>query len=207
MGALDVDRIQKKALRPDTNFHFMTPTASSHCGGRRLWKRPVKTAKQALKSALITNLVSKQVLRVTLTTIQRIVNSRPITPVSDNIRDLEALTPNHLLLKHRADCTPQSIVSDADIYRSSWKQIQYLSNVYWMRWLKLYLPSLQRLTKWRRVTRDTRVGDLVLINEDNFFADVGLLDALWRFIRAMMGTCAVLQSKHMVASLEDLFNV
>ena len=164
MGAHGVDRIQKTALRRHTNFHFMTPTASSHCG---VWEIPVKTVKQALKSALTTNLVSEQVLRATLTTIERIVNSHPITPIGDDTRDLEVRTPNHLLLKHRAYCTPQSIVSDADIHRSSWKQIQYLSNVYWKRWLKLYLTSLQGLSKWRRTTRDTRVGDLVLINEDN----------------------------------------
>lgn len=37
-------------------------------------------------------------LQTPLCEVENILNDRPITPVSDDARDSEALTPNHLLL-------------------------------------------------------------------------------------------------------------
>ena len=51
-----------------------------------------------------------------------IVNGRPITKVSDAPKDLEAFTPNQLLLLRSGPSLPPEIHS-----RQRWRQIQYLA--------------------------------------------------------------------------------
>ena len=45
--------------------------------------------------------------------------------------------------------------------------MQYLSQVFWKRWLKQYLPELQRRQKWLHKQPNVSVGDLVLIIDEN----------------------------------------
>ena len=96
--------------------------------------------------------------------VEFILNSRPISAGSDNPRDLEALTPNHLLLIGPNQGLPPGIFCSADNYsRRRWRQIQYLSNVFWKRWVREYLPLLQERQKWLRRQRNLAVGDIVLL--------------------------------------------
>ena len=75
---------------------------------------------------------------------ESIVNGRPVTKVSDDPKDLEALTPNHLLLLRSGPSLPPEFFQKDEIYsRKRWRQIQYLADIFWRRWIKEYLPSLQ----------------------------------------------------------------
>ncbi|KAL9959824.1 hypothetical protein ACROYT_G033180 [Oculina patagonica] len=47
-----------------------------------------------------------------------------------------------------------------------WRQIQYLADVFWKRWLSEYLPTLQERQKWRKPSRNLAVGDLVLVADE-----------------------------------------
>ena len=54
-----------------------------------------------------------------------------------------------------------------DLYcQRHWKQVQYLADVFWKRWLSEYLPSLQEQQKWIKPHCDFAVGDLVLIADE-----------------------------------------
>ncbi|KAK0132603.1 hypothetical protein N1851_032471 [Merluccius polli] len=54
-----------------------------------------------------------------------------------------------------------------DIYaHRRWKQVQYLSNLFWKRWTKEYLPQLQERQKWTGIKRNFVVGDIVLIVDE-----------------------------------------
>ena len=87
------------------------------------------------------------------------MNSRPLTKVSDDSNDLEALTPNHLLLLRPGTSLPPGVFRQSDLYsRRRWRQAQYLSNVFWRRWLKEYLPELQRRQKWLKPKRNFTPG-------------------------------------------------
>ena len=62
------------------------------------------------------------------------MNDRPITPVSSVPKDLEALTPNHIL------------------------------DTFWERWTEEYLPTLQETQKWlKKMPKFSVCGDLVLM--------------------------------------------
>ena len=96
--------------------------------------------------------------------VESIVNSRPLTKVSDDPRGLETLTPNHLLLLRSNSTLPPGLFRKEDLYsRRRWRQVQYLSDVFWRRWLKEYLPSLQERQRWGRSTSNFQVGDVMLV--------------------------------------------
>ena len=83
-------------------------------------------------------------LATLLCEVESIVNGRPVTKVSDDPRDLEALTPNHLPLLRSGPSAPPGLFSKDEIYsRRRWRQVQYLADIFWRRWIKEYLPSLQ----------------------------------------------------------------
>ena len=43
----------------------------------------------------------------------------------------------------------------------------YLSNQLWKRWLREYVPELQRRSKWCSKQKNIQVGDVVLLCEEN----------------------------------------
>ncbi|CAB4022425.1 hypothetical protein AC249_AIPGENE7361, partial, partial [Paramuricea clavata] len=100
--------------------------------------------------------------------VEGILNSRPITPVSSDPLDLEALTPNHILI-HRPNLnSPFDVVSDCEINsRKKYRQAQVLANMFWNRWLKEYLPLLTKRNKWTDEVRNLEKDDLVLVVEPN----------------------------------------
>ena len=66
-----------------------------------------------------------------------IINGRPSTKVSDNPRDPEALTPNHLLLLRSGPTLSPGVFAKEDRYsRQRWRHVQYLTDVFWRRWIQ-----------------------------------------------------------------------
>ena len=99
---------------------------------------------------------------------ESIVNSRPLTKVSDDCNDAEALTPNHLLLLRAGPSLPPGIFTKEERYgRRRWRQVQYMAEIFWSRWLKEYLPRLQKRQKWSKPRRNFMIGDIVLIIDEN----------------------------------------
>ena len=44
--------------------------------------------------------------------------------------------------------------------------MQFLADHYWKRWIREYVPTLQRRPKWVKSRRNAQIGDLVLLAED-----------------------------------------
>lgn len=97
------------------------------------------------------------------------VNGRPLTHVSDDVKDLEALIPNHLLLLRSGTDFPSRQADKRDVYsKRRWRQIHYLVDIFWRRWVvREYLPLLQQRQKWVEPQRNFKVGDIVLVVDDD----------------------------------------
>ncbi len=68
---------------------------------------------------------------------EAILNDRPITKLSDDPMDLEALTPNHiLLLKGKPSLSPGLFDVHKLYIKRRWKPVQYISDLFWKRWVK-----------------------------------------------------------------------
>ena len=92
-----------------------------------------------------------------------IINSRPITPVSDDVRDMEALTPNHLLLLRGSQIPSRREEARMPTYRRRWAQVEYMAHLFWKRWSREYIPQLRERSKWTGECKNVNEGDLVLV--------------------------------------------
>ncbi|CAG2248710.1 unnamed protein product [Mytilus edulis] len=158
-------KISSYMSHKDINWTFNPPNAS-HRGG--VWERMIRTTRKILRALANEQLLTDEQLLTFMAEAERIVNDRPITPVSNDSRDLPVLTPNMLLLMKNNTSIPQGVFDEKDVYAKRWwKQIQYLANVFWRRWLREYLPTLQQRNKWQREQRDVRIDDIVIIADDH----------------------------------------
>ena len=137
--------IQKHLLQRNIQWHFNPPYAS-HMGG--IWKRLIRSVRRILKNLMMQQTISDDGLVTLLVEVESILNSRPLTPV---IMDPEAdvpLTPNHLLLLRELPNLPPGTFLDEDKYSTKrWRQIQYLSQQFWLRWSHEYIQTLQIRSK------------------------------------------------------------
>ena len=158
-------KISSYMSHKDINWTFNPPNAS-HRGG--VWERMIRTTRKILRALANEQLLTDEQLLTFMAEAERIVNDRPITAVSNDSRDLPVLTPNMLLLMKNNTSIPQGVFDEKDVYAKRWwKQIQYLANVFWRRWLREYLPTLQQRNKWQREQQDVKIDDIVIVADDH----------------------------------------
>lgn len=160
----DQDRVGRELLRKNIQWHFNPPLAS-HQGG--VWERLIRSVRRVLHSMIGEHLVNEETLTTFLIEVEKILNSRPITRVSSEPNDLEALTPNHILLLRQNPCSAPRYFDDSDKFQARWKLVHILANEFWARWVKEYLPLLQERQKWLKQKRNFKVGDLVIMKDVN----------------------------------------
>lgn len=103
---------------------FNPPTGSHHGGA---WERLICSVRKVLNSTLQTKHLDEEGLQTALCEVESILNSRPITLESTDPNDLEALTPNHLLLLKSNPSLPPGLFRRDDLYaRKRWRQVQYI---------------------------------------------------------------------------------
>ena len=131
------------------------------------WERQIRTVRKILSALLNQQALSDEGLCTLMCLVEAVINGRPLTVVSDDVRDPEPLTPNHLLLLRQNNFFPSDVFGKSDLYsQRRWRQIQDLADVFWRRWTREYLPALQQRQKWSTPVRNLAVGDIVLIMED-----------------------------------------
>lgn len=158
------DQIHDVMLQRGIQWSF-NPPAGSHHGGA--WERLIRSIRKVLNSTLKVQNLDEEGLHTVLCEIEGIINSRPITKASFDPNDLEALTSNHLLLLKTSPTLPPGLFQPTDTYaHRRWKQVQYMSDLFWKRWIKEYLPQLQERQRWTTVKRNLAVGDLVIIMDN-----------------------------------------
>ena len=120
--------------------------------------------RKILNSLCQEQVLTDESLTILFCEVESIINSRPLTPSSDDPDDFEALTPNHLLLLKTPASLPPGVFDATDVYsRRQWRQVQYLANIFWSRWIREYLPLLQQRQKWDRVITNLKTNDMVLV--------------------------------------------
>jgi hypothetical protein len=83
------------------------------------------------------------------------------------VDDLEPLTPNHLLLLKGKPALPPGVFQKQDLYpKRRGRQVQYISDSFWKRWSREYLPLLQERQKCLEKRSNVGEGDIVLIVDE-----------------------------------------
>ena len=146
------------------------PQYASHMGG--VWERVIRSICKILTALLGQQLVNEEMLRTVMAEVQEILNSRPLMPVSNDPKDLEPLTPHHLLLLRANTNLAPGVFAKEDTYcKRRWRQVQYMSDIFWKRWLKECLSTLQLRQKWCNPRRCFAVNDLVLVMDESVHRD------------------------------------
>jgi len=160
IAAIDSKSIRQKFCHQGLDWIFNPPSAP-HMGG--VWERLVQSVKVALKNMLKTKFPKEEVLHTALLECERIVNSRPITHVPADPDDPDGLTPNHFLLGSSNGQPPPGDFSRDLCPKQRWMHCQVLADHFWKRWVREYLPTLSRRSKWTKAGKPINVGDLVFI--------------------------------------------
>ena len=99
---------------------------------------------------------------------EAMMNSRPLTNVSDAMENKEPLTPNHFLHQRPYNSLPPGIFpSTKPANMKSWKNVQQFLNHIWRRLVREYLPTLIKRPKWTENDGNSlKVNDVVWILKD-----------------------------------------
>ncbi|GBP90925.1 hypothetical protein EVAR_66269_1 [Eumeta japonica] len=167
------NELRREALRAfeeEASEHLVRwryiPPGAPFMGGA--WERMVQSVKRALTTVLQEQHPREEVLSTLLAEAEFTVNSRPLTHVSVSAEDPEALTPNHFLLGGAARVPTPGAFVEADLNsRQQWRRAQRLADHFWQRWLREYLPLLQRRHSSQQKGTPPEVDDMVLIVDEN----------------------------------------
>jgi len=127
----------------------------------------VKSAKKILQFLLRDRILDEESLHTLMEEVESTFNYRPLTPVSHSPDGIAALTPMALLSGCIAPPLPPCVFIKDDGHRRSWRAGKLLSDYFWQRWLKEYLPFLEQRQKWITPTRNLRTGDLGLVSDEH----------------------------------------
>jgi hypothetical protein len=145
-----------------TDWKFITPRAP-HMGGA--WERMVKSVKNVIYSCMKEKVPTEEILRSFLIEAESIVNSRPLTYQSTDEKQ-EALTPNHFLrMAGKIIYSPGYF--DEKVLRKSWRCVQQMSDEFWKRFVREYLPHITKRTKWYIDQKPIEIGNVVIIVDEN----------------------------------------
>ncbi|XP_055605793.1 uncharacterized protein LOC129753966 [Uranotaenia lowii] len=152
-----------------TNTHtkwIFNPPAAPHMGGA--WERLLRSVKTAMAAMVITKTPDEETFVTIVREAEDVVNTRPLTFIPIDSEASEVLTPNHFLKLSSSGVTQPSkpLRDDRLAYRNNWNNLNVLVDNFWKRWVKEYLPTIARRTKWFQDTPLIEVGDLVMVVDE-----------------------------------------
>ncbi|XP_058817668.1 uncharacterized protein LOC131680977 [Topomyia yanbarensis] len=155
------DVVSKQLAKEGIQWHF-----NPHFGG--IWEAAVRSAKNHLLKVVGETPVSPEDMNTLLVQVEGCLNSRPLTPMSDDPNDLQPLTPAHFLVGESLQAVPDPDLTVVPMNRlTQWQLTQQRLQNFWKRWRREYLCQLQGRTKrWKPAVR-IEIGKLVVIQDDN----------------------------------------
>ena len=158
---LDKDKIQRTTAQKQVKWNI-NPPGAPHFGGAH--EVMVKAACAVLSNSDVTD----EELITVVTGAEGLLNSRPLTYQSADIKDDVLLTPNHFLYGQiGGQFAPENADTTRFNPRKRWRKVQELISRVWSRWLKEYLPMLNTRPKWTEVIKDLKEGDILLVLDPN----------------------------------------
>lgn len=154
------ENFYKEITELQVEWHFNAPSCP-HAGG--LWERAVRSLKHHLKRVIGHQKLTFEEYCTLLAKIEACLNSRPLCALTEDPEDLDFLTPAHFLTT-RPGVTVMETAEDA---RTRWHLVTKLYGDLWKKWKSEYLTQLSARNKWLKYQKNVKVGDLVVIQEDN----------------------------------------
>ncbi|KAL0850306.1 hypothetical protein ABMA28_012142 [Loxostege sticticalis] len=149
-----------------TEWHYIPPR-SPNFGG--LWEAGIKSVKHHFKRVIGDSTLTFEEISTVLSQIEACLNSRPLCQSSSDPGDEAPLTPGHFLVGQSIVLPPdhnfEQLANISTLRR--WQLTQRMVQSFWRRWSAEYLTNFFQRYKWSIRTTEFKVGDVVLIKEDN----------------------------------------
>ena len=153
-------QIEDFATLHELRWIFTTPR-SPHQGG--IYESLIKQVKRAIRVVVGSQTLSWNEMSTVFAEVKSLINGRPLGYPSNDPNDLQPLTPNHFLIGRASNCVPHVSFERSEILSRRFEFIQSLVQRFWQRFIREYLPTLQKRGKWRLKERQMKIGDLVLM--------------------------------------------
>lgn len=159
------DELNKLSLHHNINFHFIPPSAP-HQGG--IWESGIKSAKTHLKKVIGEKILTLEEFQTLTISVEAILNSRPLYPISTDPSELDVLTPGHFIIGRPMVSLPENNYEAIPLNRlKRWQCVQAMKQQLWRRWQAEYLHTLQQKAKWTKNQPNIEVNDLVIIHDSS----------------------------------------
>ena len=160
------------------SWTFNVPLASHRAG---VFERLIRSARRHLHEILSKDSIDVTVFKTTLIVVEGILNRRPITRVSCDSKDIDALSPSDLLYPgvraHSSiNIVPPSTTSGEE-FRGAYKKARSMVDHFWRLWVSDYLGALKERQKWHNSENNLQKNQIVLL------ADEGQPRDCWRIGR------------------------
>ncbi|XP_075153596.1 uncharacterized protein LOC142227128 [Haematobia irritans] len=147
------------------NWHF-NPAGAPHMGG--LWEAGVKSFKHHFRRITFNLRYTFEEFSTLLARIESCLNSRPLCPLSEDVSCVDALTPGHFLVGGPILSPPEPQINEAPLsIMNRWQRVKAINQNLCMRWKEEYLKEIVKRNKWKTVESNLKVGDMVVIRDDN----------------------------------------
>lgn len=160
--ALNWDEIQQEESVQPITWKF-SPPSGPWWGG--WWERLIRTVKDLLRRTVGKAVLTKRELMDMLKKIEQVMNERPLTYVAETTDDLEPLTPNMFLKPRGSIKFPEGELNESDKLRVRFNFMRTLWGELKQRFQKEYLSLLVSKSR-KKPTRELRVGELVIVGDD-----------------------------------------
>lgn len=154
------DTFYREIAEMKIEWHWNCPSWPS-AGG--IWERSIRSLKQHLKRVIGDQALTFEEYSTILSKIEASLNSRPLCSISEDIDDIDFLTPAHFLTT-RAGLTVIETAQDA---RTRWYLVNKTFQDIWKRWKAEYLSQLSIRSKWLKAQKNIEIGDMVTIHDDS----------------------------------------
>uniref|UniRef100_A0A5S6QR89 Integrase catalytic domain-containing protein n=1 Tax=Trichuris muris TaxID=70415 RepID=A0A5S6QR89_TRIMR len=160
---LNNSKVEEFMAAKGIRWHFIPPGAPNFGGS---WERLIRCAKRAMATVFRGRSTNDEILQTVVVEVEDLLNGRPLTHVSSDVRDTEPLTPNHFLLGRPYASLPPTWSEEREtVSRKRWQAAQTLTDQFWRRWIREYLPTLASSSRNKSATKDLREDDIVLLVE------------------------------------------
>lgn len=149
-----------------TECHFIPPH-SPNFGG--LWEAVVKSTKFHLKRVIGDSTLTYEEMSTLLCQVEACLNSRPMSVINtEDPAEPLPLTPAHFLIGEPLVQVPDYNYETSNVNAlTRWQFIQRMVQSFWKRWSQEYLATLMNRYKWSSQVPEPKIGDIVLIKEDD----------------------------------------
>ncbi|XP_075158166.1 uncharacterized protein LOC142231444 [Haematobia irritans] len=139
------------------------PPHAPHMGG--LWEAAVKSFKTHFKKLAGAHRFTFEQFSTLLSRIEGVLNSRPISAMSEDPSDFKALTPGHFLRGSPILALPEPISPQLSLI-NRWTKLKALHHQFALRWKEEYLKTMHKRYKWKSAAPNLKVNDLVVVIDD-----------------------------------------